>query len=184
MPMEPVAPEPGRVRLWNIFPDHKSAHDAVVRLEKVGIPTTAISMVFRNESGNLESTTAERADMTYADTVKSGAAIGGATGTVVGTAVGALLATAAVFALPGALIVGPLAGMLVGATAGGAMGGAWGQVTASGVSEDITRQFQKALADNGVGVIADVPEHLAQEALAEIEAPVTVQEQELVGAPI
>jgi hypothetical protein len=182
--MEPVAPEPGRVRIWNIFPDHKSAHDAIVRLEKIGIPTTAISMVFHNESGHLESTTAERADMTYADTVKSGATIGGATGTVVGTAVGAMLATAAVVALPGALIIGPLAGALLGASAGGALGGAWGQLTASGVSEDITRQFQKALADNGVGVIADVPEHLAQEALEVIEAPVVLEEKEPVVATV
>jgi uncharacterized membrane protein len=174
MPVEPIAPEPGRVRIWNIFPDHNSAHEAIIRLEKVGIPTTAINMVFRNEAGNVESTTAERADMTYADTVKSGAFIGGATGTVVGTAVGAVLATAAVFSLPGALLIGPLAGALVGSAAGGALGGAWGQLTASGVSDHVTEEFQKAIANNGVGVIADVPEHLVDEALSALEtnAPV------------
>jgi hypothetical protein len=49
------------------------------------------------------------------------------------------------------------------------MGGAWGQLTASGVSESVTLQFQKAIAENGVGVIADVPEHLTDEAVTAIE---------------
>ncbi|GAB4463126.1 MAG: hypothetical protein OHK0029_31250 [Armatimonadaceae bacterium] len=153
-------PEPGKARIWGVFPDRPTAEKGVIQLEKMGIPTTAISMVIKDESGNVETTTAERAGATMEGSVAGGAAMGG----TVGAALGAVTAVALGAPLVGVLLIGPLAGALVGAGAGGATGGVLGALTASGVPENVAEEYQKAVSAGGVVVLADVHDEVKETA--------------------
>jgi hypothetical protein len=171
----------GHRRVWAILLDQAAAVKSVVRLEKIGIPTTAIFMVFTNRHGKIETTTAERAGLTCNQTISYGASLGGLLGTAVGIVIGVALALNAV---PTAMLMGPLAsafvgglvGALIGVGAGGSTAWLMGTLAATGVPTEVSRQFAPIIERGGVAVVADVPEHMETEARHAVAAVAPVEE--------
>jgi hypothetical protein len=158
------SPNEGRVHLSGLFDSRAGAQDAVDALERLGVPRSDISVIARNEA---ETAAAAAATGTTGGThAGEGAGAGSIVGGTVGAILGALAATATSIVIPGVgvLIAGPIAGALAGAGAGGLTGGLLGALVGAGIPEDTARTYESGLHSGGVVVVADVVEHLADQA--------------------
>jgi|SRR5579885_3116943 hypothetical protein len=151
------------VTISALFDDHADARQAVVDLERAGLPSDEISIVANNAQGWYDPDRRDRIvdrDLDGRDDRAEGAATGAGIGAVVGGAAG-LLAGLGLLAIPG---LGPVvaAGWLVStaavAVAGGAAGGLIGALTQSGVSEDEANTYAEGIRRGGTLVTARVPD--------------------------
>jgi hypothetical protein len=108
-------------------------------------------MVFANEQGAIETTTAEHVGLTWLPFTKEGELMGEG-------------ATPVVTTIPGAFLLDSLVG-LERETREGAVD----NLIATGVPTDVAHQYARIIEDGGVAIIADVPEHMEREVRQTLE---------------
>jgi hypothetical protein len=147
-------------RLFDSFSD---AQQAVIELERAGVPHGDISLVsHRSDPHHAAADVREPRSFTAGEAAAKDAGIGGAAGAAIGGA-GGLLAGLGVMAIPGlgpVVAVGWLVSTAVGAVVGGAVGasagGIVGALTNAGVSEEEAHVYAEAVRRGGTLVSAKV----------------------------
>lgn len=141
-----------------LFDTYDAATSAVTQLERLGIPSSDISIVSNNAAHQ------------HHDNTNTADGAGAGIGALAGGA-GGLLTGLGIIAIPG---VGPvvaagwlaatLAGIAAGAVVGGAAGGVVGALTDSGVPEEDAHVYAEGVRRGGSLVTARVDDELAQRA--------------------
>jgi hypothetical protein len=148
-------------RLYDTYGD---AEQAVVALERAGVPSSEISLLANNNDRSHDRRSASFAD---GDRAAEDAGKGATAGGVIG-GVGGLLAGLGMLAVPG---IGPVVaagwlastavGVVAGAAVGGAAGGLVGALTRNGVSEEDAHVYAEGVRRGGVLVSVRAPDDLA-----------------------
>lgn len=137
-----------------IFQNREEAEDAVDELEDKGFAPKDISIVMRDERGEVQETPGS----TVAEGTAAGVATGGALGALAGLLIG--VGALAVPGIGGLLVGGPLAAALgltgaaattvSGAVTGALAGGLLGALTGLGVPEEEARVYEEEIREGGV----------------------------------
>jgi hypothetical protein len=147
------------------FDSHSDAVAAVAELERLGVPTSSISIIANNRDrahGDRDYVNQSEAAEDAGKGASAGALLGGA---------GGLLAGLGVLAIPGlgpvvaaGWLASTLAGAGVGALLGGAAGGLVGALKNEGVDEDDAHVYAESVRRGGTLVSAKVDDDLAPRA--------------------
>ncbi|WP_054958417.1 general stress protein [Paenibacillus dakarensis] len=142
-------------KIVGVFETEQEATQAIVELQRRGVPTDAISIIAK-DNRDVEAVTDETGTK-----APEGVATGAATGGVLGGAAG-LLAGLGALAIPGIgpiLAAGPIAAAFAGAAVGAGAGGLVGGLIGLGIPEEEAREYESYVDQGRILVLVEADRH-------------------------